>query len=124
MEPNIPNDPVELLTATPASIRRLNELTLILREQLPAAMDRLETDARAIQEATGQLSQVAAQAHITMTSMQETVRRLTARADASLTQLSEGHQKTLTRYSRAVTILLVSQAALIGATVLMLWIKR
>lgn len=124
METNSPDDPVEVLTATPASIRRLNELTLILREQLPAAMDRLETDTTTLQRVSVELSEASKAMRGCATAMRDVFNHLIAQSQENLDRLASAHLRTLSAYSRGVTLLLVSQAVLTATTVLLLWIRR
>jgi phage shock protein A len=124
MKSTEPNDPMEVLTAVPVSLRRLLELTQMLREQLPPAMERLEDSTSILKQTAEDLSRATRSVSDLASQVRENINRWTARAEADLTRLTTAQQKTLTAYSRGVTVLLVSQAVLIAVTVLTLWLKR
>lgn len=124
METTKQGDPVETLTAVPVSLRRLTELTRMLREQLPPAMERLEDGTLSLKQTAGDLSQAGRALTALAAQVREEVARLATRAESDLKRLSANQQKTLTAYRRGVTVLLVSQALLIAVTVLTLWLRR
>jgi CHASE3 domain sensor protein len=124
METTKQADPMETLTAVPVSLRRLTELTRMLREQLPPAMERLEDGTLTLKQTAEDLSQAGRALTALAAQVREEFARLGAKAEIDLTRLTAHQQKTLTAYSRGVTVLLVSQALLIVVTVLTLWLRR
>jgi hypothetical protein len=95
----------------------------MLREQLPTALDRLETESVTLQQAATSRNQASNAVREATTPMQGTVKRLMAQSDADLNRLTNGYQKMMSRYGYRVSVLLVSQAILVAVTVLILWIR-